>query len=296
LASSPSASASPAPGEASGSGHRPTCLLTVDVEDWRDAHLAGGTAADGPASDLERPLSLLLDLLAAHRARATFFVLGRLARHHPDLIRRLGRDHEVATHGQTHTDLRRLDPARLRAEIRDSRHLLEDVTGRPIGGYRAPNWSLGAVLPWGAEVIAAEGLAYDSSLIPGRGLWFLPGARVPRGPHRLAGTAVWEFPPTVVDLGFASAPAAGGAFLRLLPTAAILAILDGARARGERPHLHVHPWEVGPAAPAAGAAGRRQRLLRAGAGGVAAKLAAILGRYEATAIGDVCGRAAERAA
>jgi polysaccharide deacetylase family protein (PEP-CTERM system associated) len=268
----------------------------VDVEDWRDARLAGAAAADEPAPGLERPLALLLDLFAARAARATFFVLGRLARHHPELIRRLGRDHEVATHGQTHTDLRRLDPARLRVEIRDSRRRLEDVTGRPVGGYRAPNWSLGAALPWGAEVIAAEGLAYDSSLIPGRGLWFLPGARVPRAPHRLAGTAVWEFPPTVVDIGFASAPAAGGAFLRLLPAAAILAILDAARASGERPHLHVHPWEIGPATPVAGAAGRRQRLLRAGAGRVAAKLAAILGRYEATAIGDVCGRAAERAA
>ncbi|HUD72711.1 MAG TPA: polysaccharide deacetylase family protein [Dongiaceae bacterium] len=286
MASSPSASAERFPA-APPPVDRPECLISVDVEDWRDARLAGNAGGgDLPAPAVTRALHRMLGLFAARGARATFFVLARLARHHPALVRALARDHEVATHGMTHADLRGLDRAGLKAQIGDSRRLLEDLCGRPVRGYRSPNWSLGAALPWGAEVIAAEGLAWDSSLIPGRGLAFLPGAPVDRRPHRLAGTPVWEFPPTVVDLGVGSFPAAGGAFLRTLPAGVVLSILARARRRGETPHLHLHPWEFGADDGGLGPDGWRGRFLRAGAGGLPAKLDAVLTRFRGAAIGD----------
>src|SRR4051812_14282057 len=45
----------------------------------------------------------ILDVLAAHGARATFFVLGARAARHPDVVRRIAREgHTVATHTQHH--------------------------------------------------------------------------------------------------------------------------------------------------------------------------------------------------
>ncbi|HYV86906.1 MAG TPA: polysaccharide deacetylase family protein [Patescibacteria group bacterium] len=277
---------------------RPPCFLTVDLEDWTDARLSGrapASAVGGAADEAFDPSGTerLLDLFAARGARATFFVLGTVAARAPGLVRRVARDHEVATHGATHADLRALDPKRLADGLRDARRRIEDLTGRAVLGYRAPNWSLGAVLSWAPPVLEAAGLVYDSSLIPGRGLLFLPGARVPREPHVLAGTRLWEFPPTSIDLGFASFPAAGGAFLRLLPESIARGAMRRARGRGETPHLYVHPWEVGPA-PRCGAA--RRALLTAGGAGLVSRLGRILEEFRGTAIGDRCGALARVAA
>ena len=58
------------------------------------------TIDDGPDPE-DTPK--LLDLLDAHRAKATFFVLGRKARQHPELIREIvRRGHEVGNHTQNH--------------------------------------------------------------------------------------------------------------------------------------------------------------------------------------------------
>jgi polysaccharide deacetylase family protein (PEP-CTERM system associated) len=272
---------------------RPPCFLTVDLEDWTDACLSGRRPA-GPydASGAGR----LLDLFAERGARATFFVLGTIAARDPELVRRVARDHEVASHGATHADLRALEPRRLAADLRDARHRLEDLSGRPVLGYRAPNWSLGAVLSWAPQVLEAAGLTYDSSLIPGRGILFLPGARVPREPHVLAGTNLWEFPPTCIDFGVASFPAAGGAFLRLLPEKIGRGAIARARQRGETPHLYVHPWEFG-AAPSCFASAAAASFLAApgplrrvalfgGAAALARRLRLLLTDFRGTAIGD----------
>jgi polysaccharide deacetylase family protein (PEP-CTERM system associated) len=272
---------------------RPPCFLTVDLEDWTDARLSGRRPA-GPF-DAEGT-GRLLDLFAAHGARATFFVLGTVAARAPDLVRRIARDHEVASHGATHADLRTLDPGRLADDLRDARRRLEDLSGRAVLGYRAPNWSLGAVLSWAPRVLEAAGLIYDSSLIPGRGLLFLPGVRAPREPHILAGTTLWEFPPTAIDLGPVSFPAAGGAFLRLLPEAMAAGAIARARRRGETPHLYVHPWEFGAAPSSVASASAssffaapgalRRGALFGGASRLRARLERLLKEFRGTAIGD----------
>jgi polysaccharide deacetylase family protein (PEP-CTERM system associated) len=272
---------------------RPPCFLTVDLEDWTDARLSGRRPA-GPfdASGTER----LLELFAARDARATFFVLGTVAARAPDLVRRIARDHEIASHGATHADLRSLDAKSLADGLRDARRRLEDLSGRAVLGYRAPNWSLGAALSWAVPVLEADGLVYDSSLIPGRGLLFLPGARVPREPHALAGGRLWEFPPTSIDLGLASFPAAGGAFLRLLPEALAAGAIARTRRQGLTPHLYVHPWEFG-GAPASVASATARSLFAApgplrrcalfgGAAALAARLGRLLTEFRGTAIGD----------
>ena len=51
-------------------------------------------------SRIEETTRILLSILEARRARATFFALGWVAARHQELIREIhGRGHEVATHG-----------------------------------------------------------------------------------------------------------------------------------------------------------------------------------------------------
>ena len=93
----------------------------------------------------------ILDVLEAHHARATFFVLGERARAHPDLIRRMHREgHSVGTHTYRH----RLrfhfgTPAYVRREIEDAIEAVAAILPerprlfRPPQGLRTPCFASG---------------------------------------------------------------------------------------------------------------------------------------------------------
>ncbi len=266
---------------------KPRCLVSVDLEEWSDARLAGvpREARDRLPRTLEGSVERLLALLEHRRARATFFVLGRVARRYPALVRMIAERHEIASHGDSHEDLPRLGPDGFARELEASVAILEDLAGRKVLGFRAPNWSMGSCMEWGLPVLEARGIAYDSSLLPGRGFLFLrgrPGSL--HGPHKLG--ALWEFPPTVVTGPGFSIPAAGGAFLRTLPSFAVARILRRAAASGEIPHIYLHPWEFDP--PALPGVGRARRaLLFAGARSLPVKLSRILAEHRAIAIEDL---------
>lgn len=68
---------------------------------------------DGPSNHTP----LLLEILAAHEARATFFVVGRNAETHPELVASIGRLHEVGNHTHTHPHPAGLTNDQLRSEI-----------------------------------------------------------------------------------------------------------------------------------------------------------------------------------
>ena len=73
----------------------------------------------------------ILEVLEVRKVRATFFILGRVAKVHPDMVRRIvGAGHEVASHGMSHRTIHELGPEGFRAELYDSKALLEDLTGR----------------------------------------------------------------------------------------------------------------------------------------------------------------------
>ncbi|UKJ62245.1 polysaccharide deacetylase family protein [Cellulosimicrobium cellulans] len=94
------------------------------------------TYDDGPDP---RSTPGVLDALARHGARATFFVLSEPARRHPGIVRRIVADgHELALHGRDHTSLLTMDDATAVATIRDARAAVEDVAGTPVRLYRPP--------------------------------------------------------------------------------------------------------------------------------------------------------------
>jgi Predicted xylanase/chitin deacetylase len=108
----------------------------------------------------------ILDILARHRVRATFFVVGSRARAHPELVRRIAREgHLIGNHSDTHALLTRKTPAGFEREIRRTDQTLLAITGRkprfirpPYGeitpkqtdwtarrGYIVANWNVDAV-------------------------------------------------------------------------------------------------------------------------------------------------------
>ena len=95
-------------------------------------------------SRVERNTHLILDLLEARGIHATMFVLGWVAERHKGLIRRIVESgHELASHGYAHELITGQTPPVFREDIRRAKHILEDIGGRPILGYRAPAFSIG---------------------------------------------------------------------------------------------------------------------------------------------------------
>jgi len=88
----------------------------------------------------------LLDVLAQHNARATFFLIGKYVRQRPEVARAVqAAGHEIGNHTYTHPNLIFVSAARLRQELEDCNKALEDALGmtprlfRPPFGGRRPS-------------------------------------------------------------------------------------------------------------------------------------------------------------
>jgi len=94
------------------------------------------TFDDGPhPGDTPR----LLDLLARHGARATFFLVGERAARRPDLVRALAvAGHTLGGHTHTHADPWRLRRASLAEELRQGTEAVEDASGAAVRWVRPP--------------------------------------------------------------------------------------------------------------------------------------------------------------
>jgi peptidoglycan/xylan/chitin deacetylase (PgdA/CDA1 family) len=217
--------------------------LTVDVEEWY--HSCWVPEYVDPArrpplvEELDRLLPACLELLAELGATATFFVLGEVARRHPRRVREIAdAGHEVACHGFLH---RRADDRPVRDFCEDvgrARAILQEVTGRAVRGFRAPEWSLRHLGNPRLRAVAELGFEYDSSLSPSVGAG---DPANPREPCRLVwsdGLDLLEAPPLV--WGGALRLPVGGWTGRLAPERLLERALDEAAG----PTLVVHPWEL----------------------------------------------------
>jgi peptidoglycan/xylan/chitin deacetylase (PgdA/CDA1 family) len=94
------------------------------------------TFDDGPTEVLTGPL---LDLLARYEAEATFFLLGRHARRHPELVRALASaGHSLGNHTFTHPDAWRASASVVLGELERTTRLLEDLAQTPVRLMRPP--------------------------------------------------------------------------------------------------------------------------------------------------------------
>jgi polysaccharide deacetylase family protein (PEP-CTERM system associated) len=247
----PPSGSAPAAGRAPARPAAPGAL-TIDVEDYFQVEAFASTIDrkdwERLPARVERNTHRLLDILAEAGAQATFFVLGGVARRHPSIARRIIADgHELASHGNDHLRVDRCPPAAFRADVRDSRKILEDLGGVAVAGYRAPTFSIGRETRWAHAILAEEGYRYSSSVYPVRhDLYGSPDA--PRSAFSPCPGLV-EIPLTTVRLFGRDVPASGGGYFRLFPYPLTRWLLSRA-ARDAKPAIfYLHPWEIDPGQP-----------------------------------------------
>ena len=140
-----------------------TLLHAASVQRWLRGHLLCHVADAGPRFALTfddgpspRNTPRLLEVLARHGARATFFVMRSRLRSHAELGRRLlAEGHEIGVHGDWHLPPWALPPRWLRAEIARSVAAARDTLNITPRHYRAP---FGLLLPHQARTVRSQGL------------------------------------------------------------------------------------------------------------------------------------------
>jgi polysaccharide deacetylase family protein (PEP-CTERM system associated) len=233
-------------------------ILSFDVEEHFRIEAAAGLTVNPSrqATYRERLASStrwLLELLERREIKATFFILGHLARDCPDLVRSIhGAGHEIASHGWGHQRLHGLAPVTFREDVRSSKHALEDLTGREVLGYRAPTFSIVRRTAWAIDILAELGFLYDSSIYPVRhDRYGVPEA--PRSPYLVEGpsSSLLEIPPLTWRLPGVNLPTAGGGYFRLFPPVVMECAIRQAQRSSPHPAtmLYFHPWEFDPDQP-----------------------------------------------
>ncbi len=242
-------------------------ILSFDVEEYFQvsgfARRVPIDTWDSFESRVRRPTERILELLADHGVQATFFVLGWIARRHRELVRQIAEaGHEIGSHSDRHQLVYDQSPEEFREDLRRSKDVLEEITGKPVRSFRAPSFSITRRSLWALDVLVESGFRYDASVFPiVHDRYGIPDA--PLRIHRIeraAGTLI-EVPGTVARVCGMRLPVGGGGYLRLYPWFVTRRLLRRIERRDRRPVVvYVHPWELDPNQPRLAAASRMSRF------------------------------------
>ncbi len=115
---------------------------TVAERDSRSAPTESSVTFNGPSATLTPKL---LDLLAAHHIKATFFVIGENVAEHPDIVARAAREgHEIGNHSWSHPNFAKMSEEGVRSQLRRTDDVIKSATGMRPTLLRPPYGSITA--------------------------------------------------------------------------------------------------------------------------------------------------------
>jgi polysaccharide deacetylase family protein (PEP-CTERM system associated) len=225
-----------------------TNALTIDVEDYFQvsafAPYIDRATWDSCECRVERNVQRILALLERHNTKATFFTLGWVAQRYPALVRQIvDAGHELASHGYGHERASDLTQAAFLEDIRSAKAILEDISGSPVVGYRAPSFSIGKGNLWAFDSLAQTGHRYSSSIYPiAHDHYGMPDS--PRFVYEVRPGLI-EVPITTLRAFGRNFPSSGGGYFRLLPYALSRWMLQRVNDSDQQAGIfYFHPWEI----------------------------------------------------
>ena len=247
---------------------RPRIVLTVGVEDYFHAGVFDDLIPHGNWRRFERRVAQstgrTLALLEECGAHATFFVMGWVAEHMPEVPREIrDRGHEVATQGYEHRTIAQMAPEQFREDLIASREAVERATGLRVLGHRVPHF-LGPDDLWALDILAEEGWSYDSSVRVAFGRFRDEPWRRRAHVHQArdgCGAQLVELPVSSTDWLGVPLPLAGGNWFRQFPRPMVRRAIRRWHAEGPDPFvMYFQTWEVDQEQPRIEAVSRLRRL------------------------------------
>ena len=145
-------------------------ILTFDVEEW--FHLLDFDATRGEDSwkryevRIHENVDRILNILDETNTKATFFIIGWVAKTYPEVVRRIAEHYEVGSHTMTHQLVWQQSPKDFRNDVEASVKLLEDITGQKVTKFRAPGYSIRESENYAFETLHELGIKTDCSVFP----------------------------------------------------------------------------------------------------------------------------------
>ncbi|WP_035247718.1 XrtA system polysaccharide deacetylase [Desulfogranum mediterraneum] len=239
--------------------------LTIDVEDYFQVAAFERVIREDAwpqfESRVEANTHRVLELLADHQVRGTFFVVGWTAERYPALIRHIAdQGHEIACHSYRHQKVYTLTPEAFRQDTQRAKTVLEDISGKPVVGYRAPTYSITARSLWALDILEELGFQWDSSIFPIiHDNYGIPDA--PRFEYPLPGHNLMEYPISTALFFGRKIPVAGGGYFRIFPYWFSRMALGRINSQEKKPFIfYLHPWEFDPQQPRIARAGWKSRF------------------------------------
>jgi polysaccharide deacetylase family protein (PEP-CTERM system associated) len=220
-------------------------IFTVDVEDWYHG-VADEQIRASAERRLDYGLGTLLELLAEHNIKGTFFWLGPAAEEHPQLVRQVAQEgHELGCHGWSHELIYTMSPQKFREETKRARDTIADLTGKAVIAYRAPYFSITRKSLWALEILVDLEFRYDSSIFPVRNWRYgIPDYNPKPQQVNMSFGSIYEIPASVRRVFNYNLPVSGGAYFRLYPYQLTHSNFRALEQEGRHVVFYIHPWEL----------------------------------------------------
>lgn len=198
-------------------------ILTFDVEEW--FHLLDFDATRGEKQwgnyevRIYENVERILNLLEETNTKATFFIIGWVAKIYPDLVRKIAEKYEIGSHTMTHQLVWQQSPQEFRNDVEASVKLLEDITGQKVTSFRAPGFSIRESEKYAFEILHELGITTDCSVFPAQHAHGgMPSYTEPvPSIIKYNGVQIEEFPVTYKDIAGKHLIYSGGGYFRLFP-------------------------------------------------------------------------------
>ena len=198
-------------------------ILTFDVEEWFHLLDFDATRTETEWGKYEARIyenvERILDILERTNTKATFFIIGWVAKTYPDVVKKIAAKYQIGSHTMNHQLVWQQSRAEFRKDVEAGVKMLEDITGKKVECFRAPGFSIRESEAWAFEDLAELGIKYDSSVFPAHhahgGMPSFPQATPTI--IRYNGIEMKEFPICFKTIAGKHLVFSGGGYFRLFP-------------------------------------------------------------------------------
>lgn len=225
--------------------------LSIDIEGFIESNLQSFPIKEKYISrekenyEIEKNVHQIIEFLDNLSVKATFFYLGRIARDIPSIVKMTADcGHEIGCHFYDHLRVYGMDQNVFKENVNLAKKILEDVSGRVVYGFRAPDFSITIKSYWALDILKEAGFLYDSSIYP-IGIHDVYG--VPDAQYLIHSfpNGLIEFPLATYEILGRRIPFGGGGYFRLYPLLLTKYFIAQINKQGHPCMLYIHPYEVG---------------------------------------------------
>lgn len=147
-------------------------ILTFDIEEWFHLLDCDDTRGEDQWKNYEVRIhentDRILDILERHHTKATFFIIGWIAKTYPEVVKKIAQKHQIGCHTMNHQLVWQQSQQQFQDDVEQGVKMLEDITGQKVECFRAPGFSIRESEAWSFEILYNLGIKWDCSVFPAK--------------------------------------------------------------------------------------------------------------------------------